>query len=82
MKKTADKIKTKKHHNVFRKKVKLKCTENNVVLEAELLTHTPAYMMTCLVDKKIHMNLRYNTADKVYVGRVGKLEFTSSGPEK
>lgn len=82
MKKTANNIKTKKTQNSSRKKVKLKCTENNIVLEAELLNHTPAYMLTCLVDRKIRINLRYNTANKNYVGIVGKLEFTSNGPEK
>ena len=60
-------------------KVNLICSENNKILEAELLSYTPAYMLTCIVDRKIRINMRYNTAKKQYVGTVGKLEFLCDG---
>lgn len=61
-------------------KCKLRCLENNQTLDAMVLDYKPAYMMTCLVDKRVRMILRYNTAEKKYMGRVGTLEFMCDGP--
>jgi hypothetical protein len=66
----------------FNDTVVLKCTENNQTLEAEVLDFTPAYMLTCSVNRQVKVYLRYNKADKNYVGNVGTLEFTSQGPKE
>ena len=64
----------------FSDTVLLECTENNQTIEAELIDFTPAYMLTCSVNRQVKVYLRYNNADKNYVGNVGKLEFVSNGP--
>lgn len=61
-------------------RIKLTCTENNQTLDAEILDYRPAQMLTCSVDRKVKVYLRYNTGNKNYVGNVGKLEFVSEGP--
>lgn len=61
--------------------VNLKCAENNKILKAQMIDHTPAYMMVCMVDNKVRISLRYNSAEKKYLGKVGTLEFSSDGPE-
>ena len=66
---------------VYDDKVILKCTENDNVLEAEILDYKPAYMLTCSVNRQVKVYLRYNHANKIYQGNVGKLEFTSTGPK-
>lgn len=71
------KMKYKKSKNI----VKLRCRENDKVLDAELLNYTPAYSLMCEVNRQVRMTMRYNTAEKLYIGRVGTLEFTCDGPK-
>ena len=58
----------------------LECTENNQKLEAEILDYRPAHMLTCSVNRQVKVFLRYNQANKNYVGNVGALEFVTKGP--
>lgn len=60
--------------------VKLTCVENNQTLEAEVLDYRPGHQLTCSVNRQIKVYLRYNSATKNYVGNVGSLEFTCTGP--
>lgn len=60
--------------------VKLTCTENNQILEAEILDFKPAYMLTCSINRQVKVYMRYNNANKNYVGNVGSLEFETNGP--
>lgn len=62
--------------------IQLVCTENNQTLEAEVLDYRPAHMLTCSVNRQVKVYLRYNNANKNYVGNVGSLEFKSNGPKE
>jgi hypothetical protein len=59
----------------------LTCLENNKTLQGEILDFRPAYMLTVSIDRKIRVVLRYNTGKKLYLGKVGSLEFSSKGPD-
>ena len=66
----------------YKDTVELTCLENNSSITAEVLDFKPAYMLTCSVNRQVKVYLRYNNADKNYQGRVGSLEFESSGPKE
>lgn len=59
----------------------LTCTENGKIMTAEILDFRQAYMLTCSIDRSVRVTLRYNTGKKLYIGNVGSLEFTSTGPK-
>lgn len=61
--------------------VELVCTDNNQKAVAEILDFKPENMLTCSVNRQVKVSLKYNHAKKLYIGRVGSLEFTTSGPE-
>lgn len=63
-------------------KLLLECVENGKTLEAELLEYRHAYSITCSVQRQIKVYLRYNASSKQYLGRVGSLEFSTTGPKK
>lgn len=63
-------------------KLTLVCIENGKTLEAEILDFTPAYMITCSINRQVRVQLRYNGVTKNYVGKVGSLEFTTTGPKE
>jgi hypothetical protein len=58
----------------------LTCLENNQTIQGEVLDFKPAYMLTVSIERKVRVVLRYNTGKKLYLGRVGGLEFSSQGP--
>lgn len=62
--------------------VKLTCLENDKTLTGEILDYKPGYMLAASVDRRVRVTLRYNVEKKLYIGRVGALEFVSKGPEK
>jgi len=66
----------------YKDNVVLTCLENNKTVEGEVLDFKPAYMMTVSIDRKVRVVLRYNTGKKLYLGKVGSLEFSSAGPHK
>jgi hypothetical protein len=63
-------------------KLVLTCIENGKTMDAEILDFTPAYMLTCSVNRQVKVYLRYNNTSKNYVGKVGSLEFTTTGPKE
>jgi hypothetical protein len=65
--------------NHYNDTVELTCLENGNSITAEVLDFTPAYMLTCSVNRQVKVYLRYNSADKRYKGNVGSLEFESTG---
>lgn len=67
---------------VYKDTVELTCLENNTTITAEVLDFKPAYMLVVSVNRQVKVYLRYNDADKKYVGRVGSLEFISTGPKE
>lgn len=69
-------------NTLYEDTIKLTCLENNNTVEAEVLDYKPAYMLTCSVNRQVKVYMRYNNADKNYVGRVGSLEFVSNGPNE
>lgn len=75
-------IKVSRFRTEYGSTIILECTENNQTLEAEVLDFTPAYMLTCSINRQVKVYLRYNNANKNYVGNVGKLEFVSTGPSE
>lgn len=56
------------------------CLANGKKLVAEVLDFRPSYSLTVSVDRKARIHMRYNTGKKLYIGNVGSLEFTSTGP--
>lgn len=66
--------------NNYIDKVQLTCLENNKKLDGEVLDFRPAYMLTVSIDRTVRLVLRYNTEQKLYLGKVGSLEFSSTGP--
>ena len=68
--------------SVYNDTVELTCLENNTTMTAEVLDFKPAYMLVVSVNRQVKVYLKYNTADKKYVGRVGSLEFFSPGPKE
>ena len=70
------------YRTVYGDTVTLECTENGKTITAEVMDYKPAYMLTCSVDRKVKVYLRYNSANKNYVGSVGALEFVTKGPSE
>jgi hypothetical protein len=66
----------------FSDTVNITCLENNKTVLAEILDFKRAYMLTVSVDRKVKLNLRYNTEKKLYIGNVGNLEFITEGPKE
>jgi len=60
----------------------LTCIENGKTLIGEVMDYTPAYMLVVSVDRSVKVTLRYNTGVKKYIGKVGSLEFESTGPKE
>lgn len=61
--------------------VELECTENSNVTTAEILDFNPEKNLTCSVNRQVKVSLQYKNNQKLYVGKVGNLEFTTTGPE-
>ena len=59
----------------------LVCTENGKTLVGEVMDYRPAYSLIVSIDRSVKVSMRYNTASKTYLGRVGALEFESTGPK-
>jgi hypothetical protein len=59
----------------------LTCLENNKTMQGEILDFRPAYMLSVSIGRAVKITLRYNTEKKLYLGRVGSLEFSSQGPD-
>ncbi len=69
--------------NISNKEVaELVCTENGKKLTAEVLDFKPAYSLSVSVERQVRVNLRYNMEKKMYMGNVGSLEFSSTGPKE
>jgi hypothetical protein len=66
----------------YKDTVILTCLENNKTVKGEVLDFKPAYMITVSIDRKVRVVMRYNTDKKLYLGKVGSLEFSSTGPSK
>jgi hypothetical protein len=66
----------------YKEVAELVCTENGKKLTAEVLDFKPAYSLSVSVERQVRVNLRYNMEKKMYMGNVGSLEFSSTGPKE
>jgi hypothetical protein len=57
-------------------------TDSGKTLDAEILDFKRGYMLTCSVNRQVKIIMRYNNGSKNYTGRVGSMEFTSTGPKE
>ena len=61
--------------------VELKCTDNGNITTAEILNFHPGKNLSCSVNRQVKVSLQYKNSQKLYIGKVGNLEFTTTGPE-
>ena len=59
---------------------KLKNTNNEKIVEAEILEFKPSRSLTVSVNRSVKVILKYEDRNKIYVGNMAGMEFTSTGP--
>jgi hypothetical protein len=62
--------------------VKLHCTDNSKIIDAEVLDFNPRHVLTVSVQRAIKLILKYNAAGDNYVGSMAGMEFTTQGPKE
>lgn len=64
----------------FANTCKLKNTNNEKIVEAEIMDFKPKRSLTVSVNRSVKVILQYNDRNKIYVGNMAGMEFTSTGP--
>ena len=60
-------------------KCNLKNTNNNTVVQAEVMDFKPQRSLTVSINRSIKVILQYKETNKIYVGNMAGMEFTSAG---
>ena len=61
---------------------KISCTDNGKVVDGEILNFKPEAFLEVSLNRSMKVQLRYQPKQKIYVGSMSGLEFTSAGPKK
>lgn len=61
-------------------KCTLKNTNNDTIVEAEVMDFKPNRSLTVSINRSIKVTLQYKEKNKIYVGNMAGMEFTSAGP--
>ena len=57
------------------------CTDHDRSVDAEILQFAPEKKLSVSLDRSVKVTLIYEPKHQIYVGSMGGLEFTSSGPQ-
>lgn len=57
-------------------------SDNDTVVEAEVLEFRPQTFLTVTVNRKVKVTLQYNSRHDLYVGNMAGLELTTPGPKE
>lgn len=60
----------------------LHCTDNDNVLEGEILNFRPEAYLDVSVNRELKIKLRFDSNHKIYVGSMSGYEFTTKGPDE
>jgi hypothetical protein len=67
-------------NSTYAETCKLKNTNNDVEVDADVLEYKPGKMLVVSLNKSVKLMLKHN--GRAYVGSMAGIEFTSSGPKE
>lgn len=67
-------------NSTYAETCKLKNTNNDVEVDADVLEYKPGKMLVVSLNKSVKLILKHN--GRAYVGSMAGIEFTSSGPKE
>ena len=68
--------------SVYAETCTIKCTDNDRVLETELLNFKPEVFLDVSVVRSFKLKMLYDHKHNIYVGSMSGYEFTTDGPEQ
>lgn len=61
--------------------VKITCTDNGRIVDGDILNFKKQHYMDVSLNKSLKIHLNYNEKQKIYIGSMAGLEFTTPGPK-
>jgi len=62
--------------------VKITCTDNGRIVDGDILNFKQQHYIDVSLNKSLKIHLNYNEKQKIYIGSMAGLEFTTTGPKK